>query len=91
MLIRDLRIIENQYIPQVLLEGWTKIKMRDVQLQHKNISQLMTANSSRPYWDQVSNGRASLKTLWRQWDRLKVIGGLLYCSYYDTDLEQERN
>lgn len=51
----------------------------------------LEANSSRPNRDQVSSGQASLKTLWRQWDRLKVIGSLLYCSYYDTDLEQERN
>ena len=94
MTIRDLSTIPDQHIPQVLLEGWTKDEIRDAQLQDNNISPLMTAleaNSSRPNWDQVSSGQASLKTLWRQWDRLKVIGSLLYCSYYDTDLEQERN
>lgn len=76
------------------MEGWTKDEIRNAQLQDVNICPLMTtleAGSDRPSWDQVSSGQASLKTLWRQWERLKLYDGLLYCSYYDADLEQDQN
>ena len=94
MTIMDLSITPDQHIPQVLLEGWTKDEIHDAQLQDNNISPLMKAmeaNSSRPNWDQVSSGQTSLKTLLRQWNGLKLIGNLLYCRYYDTDLVQKRN
>jgi hypothetical protein len=32
----------------------------------------------RPKWNDISEKSATVKTLWRQWDRLKIHGGMLY-------------
>jgi hypothetical protein len=32
----------------------------------------------RPAWESVSSGTSQLKTLWSQWDRLDLHGGMLY-------------
>ena len=92
--IRDISSDPVDNRPQVLLDGWTIEDVRTSQLQDCEISILLTAlenSSGRPNWDQVSSGKASLKTLWSQWDRLSVKDGLLFCIYYDTDLDEDYN
>ena len=57
---------------------------------HQKMFALVNFKTARSA-DQVSSGKTSLKTLWRQWDRLSVKDGLLFCSYYDTDLNEDYN
>lgn len=62
---------------QVLLNGWDPIDVSTGQDRDVNIGQIklnLQEGQERPSWAQVSAGTAELKTLWRQWDRLKVIG-----------------
>ncbi|MCG7866651.1 MAG: DDE-type integrase/transposase/recombinase [Candidatus Thiodiazotropha taylori] len=85
---------QGQTNSQVLLEGWTALEIREAQLQDKSIGPLIQSietGSARPNWDQVSDGNASLKTLWRKWDRLKLFDGILHCTYVDTDLDVEHD
>lgn len=72
---------------QILLDGWTSLDIQTAQLGDPNISTIFAAkldNLDRPQWSGVSAGKAELKTLWRQWDRLYVKGGMLYRKF-DTD------
>ena len=76
----------------ILLDLCSTEKVRNSQFQDDDICPLVTAletGSGRPRRDQVSSGRAALKTLWRQWDKLKIQNDLLYCLFYDTDLEED--
>ncbi|MCG7877685.1 MAG: RNase H-like domain-containing protein [Candidatus Thiodiazotropha endolucinida] len=93
-IIRDLHTTSVSQGTEVLLQGWTKEDIHQAQLEDPDIGPLLTAietSSSRPNWDQVSSGQASLKTLWRQWDRLTIVDNLLYCGYFDKYLEQTKN
>ena len=38
----------------------------------------------RPAWESVSSGTAQLKTLWSEWDRLDLHGGML-CRKWETE------
>ena len=92
IVVRDIHSASTSHSSQVLLDGWSTEEVRNSQLQDDDICQLVTAletGSGRPRWDQVSSGRAALKTFWRQWDKLKIQDGLLYCLFCDTDLEED--
>lgn len=43
---------------------------------------ILDDRENRPFWDRVSPGTSSLKTLWRQWDRLQIKNGMLYRIFY---------
>ena len=67
----------NQY----LLIGWDPVEIGTCQTNDVNIGSIKLDRQEgrdKPCWNQISAGTSSLKTLWRQWDRLEVIGGLLY-------------
>ena len=66
----------NQY----LLEDWEPCTVRQNQLSDPVISPIMVAveSQSRPEWKNISETTSHTKTLWRQWDRLSIIGGILY-------------
>ena len=38
----------------------------------------------KPNWNQVSPENISVKTLWRQYDRLKISNGMLYRGWIDV-------
>ena len=71
--------------------GITEEGVRAQQLADGNISLLLTTKESmqnRPEWEDISSGTSHLKTLWRQWDRLRVADGILYRVWFsDTDDE----
>ena len=71
-----------------LLDGWTQSDIKQEQIQDTNIGQILLAVSEgrdRPEWSSISSGQASLKTLWRQWDRLHIHAGLLYRKWTDEN------
>ena len=70
------------------LLGWTPADVRQEQSSDPDISVLLTAlesQSPRPLWEEVSHGTSTLKTLWRQWDRLKLVDGTLQCLFLDIE------
>lgn len=69
---------------QELLGGWETTDIRQKQLDDENIGQILVAveaGTPRPKWECVSSGSSALKTLWGQWDRLEMHGGILYRTY----------
>ena len=82
VIVRDLHEASSVDFPKIVLEGWSTEEIRTCQGEDLDISPLVTAlrnDSGRPDWDQVSSGRAALKTLWCQWDKLQIKDGVLYC------------
>lgn len=72
----------------VILEGWQPDKIRLAQLEDTDIGPLLAHledGNKRPDWDRVSGGTSSLKTLWRQWDRLIINKGMLYRKFYNNE------
>ena len=71
-----------------LLDGWDPVEIRNQQQADKDIQPLMTAveaGQPRPLWQDISAESQNLKTLWRQWERIQVIGGILYRKWYEAD------
>lgn len=65
----------------MVLDGWQVDAIRQAQLDDKDISPIFVAresNNPRPDWNKVSQGYGVLKTVWRLWNRLEVVHGLLY-------------
>lgn len=63
-------------------------EIRQLQIEDQSIGMLLLAltdGSTRPKWDVISHNSESFKTLWRQWERLKVINSLLYREFHDTE------
>ena len=72
---------------QVLLNGWDPIEISTKQAEDSYIGPTKIALSSgkqRPNWAEISGAKSENKTLWRQWDRLEIKGGLLY-RLFETD------
>lgn len=73
---------EDQLKPcQEMLNGWQPSDIRISQLNDSTMGIFLQAKEDgalRPAWNRVSSGTSALKTLWRQWDRLKVHAGMLY-------------
>ena len=49
------------------------------------IKQLLTEDSNRPPWDRVAGLSAAGKSLWRQWERLRVFRGVLMRRFEEPD------
>ena len=72
------------------LDGWDPIQLRSAQESDPDIAPLVKAlneGQNRPKWQNISAGSVRLKTLWRQWDRLQVIGGVMYRKWYEENSE----
>ncbi|XP_061189572.1 uncharacterized protein K02A2.6-like [Saccostrea echinata] len=85
---RSKEITQCQFRNQVILEGWGVDEIQQMQLEDQSMGMLLLAltdGSVRPKWDVISHNSEAFKTLWRQWDRLKVINGLLYREFQDVD------
>lgn len=73
-----------------ILDGWQPEQIRQEQLNDPDKALLLATlddSETRPSWDRVSLGTSSLKTLWRQWDRLQIQNGMLYRNFYASDEE----
>ena len=68
--------------------GWEPQDLRIQQLSDPDIEilllELEVANK-RPKWESVSSGTSALNTLWSQWDRLEIIGGILFRKFESND------
>lgn len=71
---------EGMKNPSTFLIGWQPVEIRQQQLEDKNIGPIMAAveTGRRPQWEEVSSKPSSSKTLWSQWKRLELHGGMLY-------------
>ena len=50
----------------------------------------LNEGNDKSEWNKVSSGSSSLKTIWRQWDRLEINNGILYRkSYSENDENHE--
>ena len=47
----------------------------------------LNEGNDKPEWNKVSSGSSSLKTIWRQWDRLEINNGILYRKFYSENIE----
>lgn len=72
---------------QFLLEGWEPAEIRQKQLEDPTIGPILVAKEeeTRPAWQSISNKSGELKALWRQWDRLTIISGVLYRRWEEED------
>lgn len=71
---------------QCLLDGWDPMSLSQEQRDDPNIGLVYLAlrnAKARPAWNQVSEGSAALKTLWRHWDRLEIKANMLYRRWSD--------
>ena len=77
---------------QFLLEDWEPSTVRQNQLTDPVISPIMVAveSQSRPEWKNISETTSHTKTLWRQWDRLSIIGGMLYRKWVSDELRETK-
>ncbi|CAC5375541.1 unnamed protein product [Mytilus coruscus] len=76
---------------EALLGGWEPSEIRQQQLEDENIGKVFAtfeAGSQKPPWESISSGTSALKTLWGQWDRLQIHGGVLY-RRFETNIGQE--
>lgn len=77
---------------QFLLANWEPSTVRQHQLSDPVISPIMVAveSQSRPEWNSISETTSHTKTLWRQWDRLSLISGMLYRKWVSDELRETR-
>ena len=64
-----------------ILKNWEPEKIRESQLNDKKINSYTTVyqiKKEKPNLNQVSPENISVRTLWRQCDRLKISNGMLY-------------
>ncbi len=75
---------------QFMLEGWQPSDIYNAQLQDQHIGTIIVEVTAKqqPTWSQISGASSKTKTLWRQWDRLEIHGGLLYRKWI-TDNETD--
>lgn len=74
----------------VTLPGWEPAQFRQLQLQDKDISPIMTLlddSSDRPSWNDISHLSCTAKRIWKQWDRLVIHDGVLYRIWQPDDQE----
>ena len=68
--------------------GWEPQDLRLQQLSDPDIGILLIKlelTNKRPKWESVSSGTSALKTLWSQWNRLEIIGGILFMKFESND------
>jgi hypothetical protein len=71
-----------------ILLGWEPQDLRLQQLSDPDIGILLIKlelTNKRPKWESVSSGTSALKTLWSQWNRLEIIGGILFMKFESND------
>ena len=71
-----------------ILLGWEPQDLRIQQLSDPNIGILLVeleVTNKRTKWESVSSGTSALKTLWCQWDRFEIIGGILFRKFESND------
>lgn len=93
VVVPDMHEASTVDFPQIVLDSWSTEEIRACQAEDLDIGPLVTAlgnDSGRPDWDQISR-RAALKTLWRQWDKLQIKEGVLYCQFHDAHLGEDYN
>ena len=72
----------------VWLHGWSYEQLREAQIQDNCVSKVLLwkeQDISRPSWKDISSESKSVKTLWAQWDRLRVWHGILYRKWESVD------
>jgi hypothetical protein len=89
------RVVTRQQTSPVLvrptlawLQGWSPEELHLKQVEDPHIGSLLAdleEGKDRPEWQVVSSKSAAFKTLWRQWDRLKVINGLLFRKWIEEE------
>ena len=74
--------LETRKAP-VYIDGWEPANIRQKQIEDPNIGPILIAKeeNNRPTWQNISTKSSVLKTLWRQWDRLCIISGILYLEW----------
>ncbi|CAC5407930.1 unnamed protein product [Mytilus coruscus] len=75
---------------EALLGGWDLSEIRQQQIEDEDIGKIFAAFESgpqKPPWESISSGTSALKTLWGQWDRLEMHGGVLY-RRFETNIGQ---
>ena len=73
---------------QEILEGWNPEDLKRLQMEDPSIGLLLinlTEGKDRPKWDEISHNSSAFKVLWRQWERLKIVNGILYREFLDHD------
>ena len=73
------------------LDGWDPVQIRAEQESDRDLEPLISVlqtNGPRPQWQDISAGSCRLKTLWRQWSRLKLIGGALYRKWVEVETDR---
>lgn len=75
-------------VPHAMLESWDPVSVRQEQVLDPSIGLIVNAleSSQKPSWEDISPTSSTCKTLWRQWDRLTIIAGMLYRKFY-TDAD----
>ncbi|MES9883153.1 MAG: RNase H-like domain-containing protein [Sedimenticola sp.] len=65
---------------QWLLDGWLSSDISNEQTTDEHIGPIISAFECKkqPTWNQIAGSSSKTKTLWRQWERLELHGGLLY-------------
>ena len=58
-----------------------QLQVKDTDI--KPIYNLLMTNTPQPNWDDVANMSGPSKTMWRQWQQLKIVNGLL-CRRFET-------
>lgn len=74
----------------VTLPGWEPAQFRQLQLQDKDISPIMTLlddGSNRPGWNDISQLSCTAKRIWKQCDRLVIHDGVFYRKWQPDDQE----
>lgn len=74
----------------IILDGWDHETMRKLQLQDPDIADLIIKldKNQHPQWPEISTQSGIVKTLWRQWDRLKMINGVLHREWKENETKQ---
>jgi transposase InsO family protein/predicted aspartyl protease len=72
------------------LEGWEPVQIRAAQEADRDLEPLFKAldeGRERPKWQDISEYSCRLKALWRQWTRLKMIGGVMYRKWVEEETD----
>ena len=68
--------------------GWTPEEMATGQDGDPDIGPIMRwnrAGNDRPRWEDISAESREAKVLWRQWERLYLVGGVLHRPFYELE------